>query len=462
MSMKSVKMSRAENVKGTVNFLLHHGYRYRRDRVHSSSSTWRCYKRDCRGRLIVHKSSKKPTTPHNHAPNPADNESFLIKQQIKDAARSSVETPRNIIQGCTAGASSETAVILPSYDALRKSLQRERARSSMRLKPYNHASDIIFEEIRTEKGDNFIIWDYTDADRNRIVMFGTKQNISLLSEFKHWCIDGTFKTAPLVFMQLLTLHAFVDDRAIPLVYTLLCNKQEETYRTVLCKIKEMQLNIRPQSVLCDFEIGLFKAVKNTFPETKVIGCFFHLGQILWRKIQELRLTEVYRASEVTRLQCKMIIALAFVPIRDVQFSFEIIAEDFAEELQPLLIYWEKNYIGRRLLNIPPRFPIENWNLFDRTLQNLPRTNNSVEAWHNSFKTSVACHHPAVNKLIDHLKKEQGRTEIYMSKYRCGFRKNVSKSAKTYQLNERLKTLMHSYRFSNIKEYVAQVAANLSI
>lgn len=445
-----------------LKFVTHEGYRYRKDRVHSNSTTWRCYRRDCQGRLVIYGSVKKPTTVHNHAPNSAEIEVFNIKQSIKDAARTSLETPRNIIDGCTAGTSSEAAVMLPSYNGLRRAVQRERIKNDKKLKPYNHASEIILEDIRTKKGANFIIWDHTDTDRNRIVMFGTAENISLLSEFKHWCIDGTFKTAPLVFVQLLTVHALVDEKAVPLVYVLLCNKQEGTYRKVLTKIKNLEPYIQPESVICDFEAGLFNAINKVFPETEVVGCFFHLGQNLWRKIQELKLTDSYRTSEVIRLQCKMLIALAFVPIRDVQFAFEVIAEHFNVEMKPLLLYWEKNYVGRRLLNIPARFPIEKWNLFERTTRNLPRTNNSVEAWHNSFKTSVACHHPGVNKLIEHMKNEQGRTEIYISRFRSGFRKTISKSAKTYQLNERLKNLFTTYRFGNIDAYVAQVAANLSI
>ena len=34
---------------------------------------------------------------------------------------------------------------------------------------------------------------------------------------------------------------------------------------------------------------------------------------------------------------------------------------------------------------------------------LPRTNNSVEAWHRAFEQSVGCNHPSIFKLMDHFR-----------------------------------------------------------
>ena len=40
--------------------------------------------------------------------------------------------------------------------------------------------------------------------------------------------------------------------------------------------------------------------------------------------------------------------------------------------------------GRR----PPIFNNDLWNMFDRSQDELPRTNNSVEGWHRSFQSNV--------------------------------------------------------------------------
>ena len=54
----------------------------------------------------------------------------------------------------------------------------------------------------------------------------------------------------------------------------------------------------------------------------------------------------------------MLLALSFVPKRDVQFALEIIQDDFPSELNDLVIYWEDNYVGKRLQQIEPTFPIK--------------------------------------------------------------------------------------------------------
>jgi hypothetical protein len=49
-------------------------------------------------------------------------------------------------------------------------------------------------------------------------MFGTARNIALLNEFPHWCVDGTFKVAPQFFTQVYTVHALINNRALPMIY----------------------------------------------------------------------------------------------------------------------------------------------------------------------------------------------------------------------------------------------------
>jgi hypothetical protein len=72
----------------------------------------------------------------------------------------------------------------------------------------------------------------------------------------------------------------------------------------------------------------------------------------------------------------MLLALSYVPVKDVQFAFEIITENFLDELKPLIDYWENYYVGRRIFNVRSRFEINIWNMYDRIQSDLPKTNNS--------------------------------------------------------------------------------------
>ncbi len=44
------------------------------------------------------------------------------------------------------------------------------------------------------------------------------------------------------------------------------------------------------------------------------GCFFHFGQSIWRKLQELGLQNEYGENEELSTQARSFAALAFVPL----------------------------------------------------------------------------------------------------------------------------------------------------
>ena len=95
----------------------------------------------------------------------------------------------------------------------------------------------------------------------------------------------------------------------------------------------------------------------------------------------------------------MLAALAFVPPNNVIPYYEELCDNirntFNEDCDDVIEYFEDNYIGRFRRNDPrraPTFSIDLWNMFHRTFDELPRTNNSVEGWHRSFQATVdACH-----------------------------------------------------------------------
>ena len=108
---------------------------------------------------------------------------------------------------------------------------------------------------------------------------------------------------------------------------------------------------------------------------------------------------------------RMIIALAFAPPNDVQNSFDqlaaLIQNQYGNGADGVLDYFEDNYLGRFRVNAPrgiPTFPIEFWNMFHRTDDELPSTNNAVERWHRRFQAHVSACYPAFWKFLEVLQK----------------------------------------------------------
>ena len=105
--------------------------------------------------------------------------------------------------------------------------------------------------------------------------------------------------------------------------------------------------------------------------------------------------------------------------------------------------------------------IELWNVYDSALQELPKTNNSVEGWHRSFSHLLGACHPTIWKFIDSLKKEQSLNEMKLEQFvsgqhRAPGRKRYKDSAK------RIQAIAEDYSNRSKLDYLRGIAHNLNL
>ncbi len=100
------------------------------------------------------------------------------------------------------------------------------------------------------------------------------------------------------------------------MYALLPNKREITYDRLLAEVKNLIPRANPQWVSMDFERAAMNSFESAFPNTQVLGCFFHLSQNIWKKLKTEGLQQQYANDGNFELLAKMIPAIAFVPIPD--------------------------------------------------------------------------------------------------------------------------------------------------
>ncbi|XP_050066301.1 uncharacterized protein LOC126555422 [Aphis gossypii] len=67
----------------------------------------------------------------------------------------------------------------------------------------------------------------------------------------------------------------------------------------------------------------------------------------------------------------------------------------------------------------PKFPIKLWNCYGLIKNDIPRTNNAIEGWHNSFKSILNAVHPSIWKFIDALKKEEKLNRVRIQQFIAG-------------------------------------------
>ena len=156
-------------------------------------------------------------------------------------------------------------------------------------------------------------------------------------------------------------------------------------------------------------------------------------------------------------------ALAFLPVADVVKGFESLKRSSPATFNPILIYLKNNYIGKLKPNsitfrIEPRFPIEIWNLFNRNIKNLPRTNNNVESWHSRIQADTR-KHLTVFKVVELFRQEQSMAEIELLKLINGEQSPI-KSKVDKAKEENIFRLVDSYNESNLEPFLLGIGNNL--
>ncbi|RWS21740.1 uncharacterized protein B4U80_09561 [Leptotrombidium deliense] len=288
----------------------------------------------------------------------------------------------------------------------------------------------------------------------------------------HYCryADGTFKTAPPLFAQVYTIHGIKYSNVIPAVYALLPDQTTDTYTRVLNAIKFSRPNVQPTTIMTDFEIAQINAYKNAFPNIETKGCFFHLRQSIYRHIKSDRdILSLYEDENTldNALYLRQIPALAFVPPDVIQGFSMLLDTDFfknnMDTVLPLLDYFEDTYLGRPVGNgmnrRNPRFAIKMWNCFESVIDDLPKTNNSVEGWHRAFSSLIDCSHPTIWKFIDGIKQDQSINELKLEQYLAG--EHPSQNFRRQLESVRFQTVVNEYGTRNMLDYFRGIAHNLT-
>jgi hypothetical protein len=270
-----------------------------------------------------------------------------------------------------------------------------------------------------------------------------------------------------LFLQLYTIHGLKYGHVIPVIYGLLPNKAESTYRTFLKAVKDLCLQKYPKSIMMDFEKTAVNVFTEEFANSRLQGCFFHFSQAIYRHVQSAGLQASYAANPEFALMLRHLPALAFVPIQNVQDYFNYLVESsFFEENEASLTlhvnYFEDTWIGRldrRGRRRPPLFSIEMWNCYEVARKNKSKTNNAVEGWHNSFQSLLQSSKPSIWKLIIALRKDSAIYDVNLEQLIAGAAGQSSK--KIYKdTAAKLKRIVDTFQERIPLEFLRGVAHNI--
>lgn len=95
-------------------------------------------------------------------------------------------------------------------------------------------------------------------------------------------VPGNRQSKGLFFKKVLL--TFISFQAYPVFFILMEYKTEQAYRTVLEYIKTIAPDLRPQLIITDFERAIQNSVQEAFPDSQVVGCWFHSANVSILKI----------------------------------------------------------------------------------------------------------------------------------------------------------------------------------
>lgn len=328
--------------------------------------------------------------------------------------------------------------------------------------------------------DRLLLRDNGPGASERLVMFATDDHLKLLTESDTWYLDGNFGLSPKCFLQLYVIRIKKNNVFLTSIYCILQRKTKSTYvemfQIIMEECAKRNLYPDPKYLHLDFESAVIEAAKEVLGvHINVRGCFYHLCQSTFRKVQELGLATMYKRDEEFRKHCGMVDALAFLPLHLVEEGMTYLKDNLPENLTDLLDYFDAYYVNGkyrrigsdenniRFRKLPPMYPPAVWNVNESTLNNCNRTNNIVEGWNNRFSKLVGQKHPTIWKLIRKIKNEINADRAKLAIDALGEPKESSTKRGHYKtINIRLKELVKRQNEGNITigEFLTAVSNNI--
>jgi hypothetical protein len=395
------------------------GRRYHRKKFYRKGSFWLCYynnENGCKGSVTLndrneivkekqHHSECKPNFVHNRILKELDN--------LKERTSTNFDSIQKQYESMVFNLENDGLHLvenMPTYEGVKTGLNNARNKVlGVKKTRFSAGSEVIIPK----KFLNFLLADYDNVDENkRIILFcGQKARTSIEEGyFKHILADGTFKSCPVAFKQLYTIHGLDEEtRSIkPLIFCFLPDKKVQTYETMFYVIKSQFPNWKPTKVTVDFEIAAMHALRKVYPNITIKGCFFHFNRCLFRKAKKLNISSRVKKRHVSRCA-----GLARLPKHFIQTGLQYIMRKSpkGEDIKKFNNYFKKQWFTKTAFS-----------KICSCEQEEIRTTNNIEGWHSRINRFIGKKYPTMAHLLDVLIKESRSTRTF---------KCTNKKAKTY-------------------------------
>lgn len=354
--------------------------------------------------------------------------------------------------------------------AQRKVIQRSRTEDDDLAEPNENFDNVSERFTRTLDGETFLQRNI-ESPGGRILIFTTTKHIRLLSQAPVWMMDSTFSTAPKGFCQICSIQASIGEdnvrRFLPLVFMLLPKKDEATYIAAFEELTEIasqvEIELDPNLLMTDFELAQLNAARKVFEGASTHGCYFHLCQNMYKKVQQLGYQTTYGGSYRVQLIFKQLPSLAFLPASEIPKAFDELKEINSNMLPNLFDYFSDYYVHGKQISRKKRrapvFPPTLWSVHENVLNNIPRTSNNLEGWHCKWNGLLKAGNPSFYSVVKQFQLEESSVNAELLRVLQGI-PSKKRVRKVVELDEKLQQIVKSYDRTKNLDFLTGIALTI--
>ena len=186
---------------------------------------WKCVKKStlkCTG-LKINGVQVLYSRDHDHAGDMDSINACKVRNQMKERAMSSRDSPTQIFTESVARMCPTVRPHMPTEESCKRTIRNQRP--SLPSHPTRIQLGYIPQEytvfVNGDQKEDFSIYDNGAYDANLMLFFfATNEGLRHLAEAETWFMDGNFSMAPDIFCQLYTIRVPLGTSAITTVYAL--------------------------------------------------------------------------------------------------------------------------------------------------------------------------------------------------------------------------------------------------
>jgi len=305
-------------------------------------------------------------------------------------------------------------------------------------------------------GERFLL--YTGQE-GKLLVFCAASELSVLYQTEYLVCDSTFEMAPQSAYQVYTIHGYVHDEGVPLLWALLPNKTTASYTELFTAVRNALLTAfrgigQTSYLICDFEMAAINAVTAVFPELTIKGCSFHFRQALMRRLQNLGLRSVYHSETEypsVRNWLREIMAMSMLPSFAVPLAWQVMKQHpvtgsstVDSQCASFAEYFNTTWV---IGDFSPAM----WTHFDHLG---PRTTSLAEGWHNSLNSQFGMPHPSLQSFLNWLQKCQFGVQCRLTQLASG-RPTKQRASRYVRLDQHIQDakVHYSATISHIFAYI---------